>query len=167
MDRLREQGISTILLSGDRHSAAASVAKQLGMDLVEAPRLPDEKVACIRSHIAAGTTITMVGDGINDAPALAAAHIGIATGSVELARLSGNVLLPSGDLSRIPWLIGLSRYTRTIIRQNFACSFGYNGIALAAAAAGLLHPLLAAVAMVVSSITVISNSLRIRNFSDL
>lgn len=164
LERLRRDGIPTMLLSGDRQPAAASVAVRLGIDRVEAPRSPEEKLACIRGLAASGKVAAMVGDGINDAPALAAAPIGIAIGGMELARRSGNVLILSGDLVRIPWLIWLSRRTRSIIRQNFACSFGYNVIALAAAAAGLLHPLLAAAAMVASSITVISNSMRIRSF---
>ena len=166
IEKLRRQGISTLLLSGDRHSAAAAVAAFLGIDRVEAPRSPEEKLACIQALAASGKTAAMVGDGINDAPALAAAPVGIAIGTIELARRSGNILILSANLARIPWLIRLSRRTRSIIRQNFACSFGYNGIALAAAAAGLLHPLLAAVAMVASSVTVISNSLRIRNFPE-
>jgi len=93
--------------------------------------------------------------------------LGIALGAgTDLARQAGNVVLLSNHLSQIPWLIGLGRFTRRIIRQNLAWAFGYNAIALAAAAAGRLHPLLAAVAMVVSSLTVLSNSLRIQRFPD-
>ena len=165
IEALREQGIASVLLSGDRYSAAAAIASEIGIGQVEAPRHPDEKLQSIGAAIAAGRIVAMVGDGINDAPALAAAHIGIAIGSsLDLVRQAGNVVILSDRLAQVPWLIGLSRRTGTIIRQNFAWSFGYNCIALAAATAGLLHPLLAAVAMVVSSTTVLCNSLRIRNF---
>ena len=101
------------------------------------------------------------------APALAAADVGIALGAgTDLARHAGNVVLLSDRLDRVPWLIALGRHTRRIIVQNMAWAFGYNAIALAAAAAGRLHPLLAAVAMVVSSLTVLSNSARIQSFPE-
>lgn len=161
---LKRSGIETILLSGDTRSATAAVAARLGIGRIEAPCSPAGKTAFVTSAVTAGRTVMMVGDGINDGPALAAASVGIAVGGLELTRKSGNVMLLSAGLSRIPWLIRLSRKSRTIICQNFAWSFAYNGIAIAAAAAGMLHPLLAAVAMVVSSLTVIANSMRIRSF---
>ncbi|MGO8706007.1 MAG: heavy metal translocating P-type ATPase [Candidatus Brocadiia bacterium] len=164
---LREAGISTVLLSGDRPEAAESVARELGIERVEAPRLPQEKIEAVRAASSAGRAVAMVGDGINDAPALAAADVGIALGAgTDLARQAGNVVLLSDRLDRVPWLVALSRRTRRIIMQNLAWAFGYNAIALAAAAAGRLHPLLAAVAMVVSSLTVLSNSARIQSFPE-
>jgi P-type E1-E2 ATPase len=161
--QLHHEGIETVLLSGDRHEAARKVAAQLGIEQVEAPRRPEEKIETIRAARLAGLTVGMVGDGINDAPALAAADVGIALGAgTDLARQAGHVVLVGDRLARIPWLVALSRRTRTIIRQNLWWAFGYNAVALTAAAAGLLHPLLAALAMVVSSLTVLANSLRIQ-----
>lgn len=165
---LHSQNITSAILSGDRYLAALAMAEQCGIKRVEAPCRPEEKLAVITMAIAAGEKLAMVGDGINDAPALAAADVGIAFGAgMELARQAGNVIMFSDQLQQIPWLIGLSRYTGKIIKQNFAWSFLYNAIALGAAAAGLLHPLLAAVAMVVSSLTVLGNSLRVMNFPEM
>lgn len=162
---LKERGIGTVLLSGDTRPAAEAIGARAGVDKVVAPCLPADKLTFITSATGAGRTVMMVGDGINDAPAMAAASIGVAVGSLELVRQTGNVILLAPDLARIPWLIRLSRRSRAVIRQNFAWTIGYNGIAMAAAAAGVLHPLLAAVAMIVSSLTVLTNSLRIRSFS--
>ena len=161
------QGISSVLLSGDRSAAAASVAGRTGIARVEAPRTPAQKLQAVTDSIAAGSFVAMVGDGINDAPALAAAQTGIAFGAgTDLARQAGNVVILSGRLMQLPWLIELSRQTGRIIRGNFAWSFGYNAVALTAAALGVLHPLLAALAMVVSSLTVLGNSLRISGYPD-
>jgi len=160
-------GVSSVLLSGDRFPAASAVASQTGILQVEAPRTPAQKLQAISDSIAAGHSVAMVGDGVNDAPALAAADTGIAFGAgTDLARQAGNVVILSGRLMQVPWLIGLSKRTGSIIRGNFAWSFGYNFIAVAAAAAGLLHPLLAALAMVISSLTVLGNSLRITRYPD-
>jgi heavy metal translocating P-type ATPase len=162
---LHEEGIEAVLLSGDRIEAVESVARRVGILRTEAPRRPEEKIQCVRNTSVGA--VAMVGDGINDIPALAAADIGIALGAgTDLARHVGNVVLLSDRLIQIPWLIRLSRRTRRLIAQNLAWAAGYNAIALIAAATGWLHPLLAAVAMVVSSLTVLGNSIRIRNFPD-
>jgi len=164
---LREQGLDCVLLSGDRLTAAAAVAACIGIGRVEAPRTPAQKLESVARAMASGRGVAMVGDGVNDAPALAAAQTGVALGGgMELARQAGNVVILSGRLSQLPWLISLSRRTASIIRGNFAWSIAYNALALAAAAAGLLHPLLAALAMAVSSLTVLGNSLRIARFPD-
>jgi heavy metal translocating P-type ATPase len=165
VEQLRRQGISTALLSGDRAEVADAIGRRVGVDRVEAPRLPEQKILAVRAAEKDGHVAAMVGDGINDAPALAAAGVGIALGAgTDIARQSGNVVLLSDRLEQIPWLIRLSRYTRRIVMQNLLWAFGYNAVALAAAAMGWLHPLLAALAMVVSSVTVLGNSLRIQRF---
>ncbi len=159
---LLRAGVRTVLLSGDREEVARAVAESVGIPEVEAPRTPEQKLERLR-QAADGRVAGMVGDGINDAPALSAAEVGIALGAgTDLARQAGNVVLLSDRLTQVPWLIALSRRTRRIIVQNLAWAFGYNAVALGAAAAGLLHPLLAALAMVVSSVTVLSNSLRVQ-----
>jgi heavy metal translocating P-type ATPase len=162
---LKASGVQPVLLSGDRLEVAQHVAAQVGIDWVEAPFDPAEKIALVRRAAAAGHIVGMVGDGINDAPALAAADVGVALGAgTDLARHSAAVVLLSNHLGQIPWLMALSRKTRRIIKQNLAWAVGYNAIALAAAAAGWLHPLLAALAMVVSSLTVLANSSRLLRF---
>ncbi|MCY2924988.1 MAG: HAD-IC family P-type ATPase, partial [Planctomycetota bacterium] len=162
---LQRMGVECVLLTGDEEPCARSVADAVGISRVLACCRPDEKMHHIASAAAlpaSGGTIGFVGDGVNDAPALASASVGIALGAgSDLARQAGGVLLLSNDLLHIPWLISLGRRTRRIIRGNLAWAFFYNALALAAAAAGLLHPLLAALAMVVSSLTVLANSLRI------
>lgn len=164
---LRTLGIPAALLSGDRAPAAAALAAELGISRVQAPCTPTQKIAELRKEAASGRTVAMVGDGVNDAPALAAADVGIAFGSgTDLARQAGNVVILSDRLEQVPWLVQLSRGTGRIIRQNLAWSFLYNTLAVAAAVAGLLHPLLAALAMVLSSLTVLGNSLRISRFPD-
>ena len=164
---LHRQGIATVLLSGDGRAATAAIAGKLGIGRIEAPRMPEEKLKAIMAGRGAGRTVAMVGDGINDAPALAAADTGIAMGgSLEFVRRSGNVVILSERLLHVPWLIALSRQTGRIVRQNFAWSFTYNLVAIGAAAAGYLHPLLAALAMAASSISVLGNSMRLNNFPD-
>jgi heavy metal translocating P-type ATPase len=163
--QLHRMGVQCFLLSGDGAEPAGAVAAQAGLDGAEAPLLPQDKLLRVRAAAEAGAGTAMVGDGINDAPALAEASVGIALGAgTDLARQAGNVVLLGDRLEQAPWVLALGRQTRSVIRQNLAWALGYNAVALAAAAAGVLHPLLAAVAMVVSSLTVLSNSLRLRRF---
>lgn len=165
---LEGNGVDCAVLSGDRATVAEALAGQLGVTQVEAPRTPAQKLQAISYRFASGKVVGMIGDGINDAPALAGAHVGIAfAAGTELARQAGDVVLFSDRLLQIPWLLGLSKATGRIIRGNFTWSFAYNCVALCAAAAGLLHPLLAAVAMVLSSLTVLGNSLRIARYPDI
>jgi len=164
---LGRAGIGTQLLSGDRLATAQRVADRIGIATVNAPFAPGEKIAIVRAATRRDRPVAMVGDGINDAPALAAADIGIALGGgTDLARQAGHVVLLSDDLGRLPWLIGLSRAARRIMIQNLAWAAGYNAVALGAAAAGWLHPLVAALAMVGSSLTVIANSMRLNAFPE-
>jgi heavy metal translocating P-type ATPase len=166
MARLRGLGVRTVLLSGDSADAAGAMARDLGIDRVHAPCLPDEKLRLVTE--ADGHLIVMVGDGVNDAPALAAAPVGIAMGAgTDLARQAGNIVLLRSRLDQIPDLIVLGRRARRIILQNLLWALGYNGVALGFAAAGYLHPLLAALAMAGSSLTILANSSRVRRTAKL
>lgn len=160
---LKVLGIEPAVISGDGEEPVSRLAAELGIDAVFAEQTPDQKVEAIREARESEVgLIAMVGDGINDAPALAEADVGIAIGSgTDLARESSDVTLLGDDLSRIPWLLDLSKKTCRIIRQNLWWSFGYNSIAVCLAFMGFVHPLIAAVAMFASSFLVIANSMRI------
>jgi len=156
-------GLAVELLSGDREAACAHLARRIGIERVKAERDPAAKIAAIRAMRKDGNAIALVGDGINDAPALAEADVGIAMGAgTDLAREVGDVVLLRNDLLAIPWLVSLARRTRRAIRQNLLWAFGYNLAAMAAAFFGYLHPLVAAAIMLGSSLFVIRNSLRLR-----
>ncbi len=149
------------MLSGDRAERAAAVAEPLGLAW-RAPLLPEEKLAAIEGFWAAGHRVVMVGDGINDAPALAAADVGVALGcGADMSRWSADVCLLRDDLATLPWLVDLASRTHRTIRWNLLWAFGYNVACIPLATTGLVHPAVAAVAMVVSSLLVVSNSLRL------
>jgi P-type E1-E2 ATPase len=151
------------MLTGDRASRAKALAESLGLRF-RAELLPDDKLAIIED-LRTGQPVVMVGDGINDAPALAAADVGIALGSgTDIARHSAQVCLLTSDLARLPWLIDLSRKTQRTIRWNLVWAFAYNVIGIGLAAAGWLHPVLAALAMGLSSLLVVANSLSLAHF---
>jgi heavy metal translocating P-type ATPase len=155
---LRRLGLHCLMLTGDRQPRAQALAKSLGLDC-QAALLPEAKLAAIRALQSAGPVV-MVGDGINDAPALAAADAGIALGSgTDISRHSAQICLLTSDLARLPWLIWLARQTQHTIRWNLIWAFGYNIAGIGLAAAGWLHPVVAAIAMGLSSLFVVTNSL--------
>jgi len=158
---LRRRGAETWMLSGDRADRAAAVAAPLGLAW-RAPLLPAEKLAVIAGFQAAGRRVVMVGDGINDAPALGAADVGVALGcGADVSRWSADICLLRDDLAALPWLVELAGRTRRTIRWNLLWAFGYNAACIPLAATGVVHPAVAAVAMVASSLLVVSNSLRL------
>jgi Cu2+-exporting ATPase len=157
---LRRLGLAVGLLSGDT-AAAALVPKVIEAGEAHLGLLPEEKIAHVR---AAALPTLMVGDGINDAPALAAATVGVAVGSAtDLSRMTADVAVLSDDLSRIPWLVAHARRGARVIRQNLLWVVAYNFIAVGAAAAGRLNPLLASLAMLGSSVFVVANARRLRS----
>jgi P-type Cu+ transporter len=165
VDAFHALGLRTVLLTGDQERTARAVAGELGIEQVVAGVLPDGKDEVIRALQAEGHTVAMVGDGINDAPALARADLGIAMGTgTDVAIEAGEVTLMSGDPRAAADAIALSRRTLSTIRSNLVWAFGYNVMAIPLAAVGLLNPMVAAAAMGFSSVFVVTNSLRLRDF---
>jgi P-type Cu+ transporter len=162
---LRDMGLVPVLLTGDSPEAAAGVAREVGIERVVAGVSPHGKVEEIRRLQASGEVVAMVGDGVNDAPALAQADLGLAMGTgTDVAIEAGDLTLVTGDLRAAADAIGLARRTLRTIRANLFLAFVYNVAAIPLAAAGLLNPVVAAAAMAASSLFVVGNSLRLRRF---
>jgi len=170
--RLRAGGCQVWLATGDRDATAARVAQEVGIDLVRAALLPADKIALVRQLQAEGRTVAMVGDGVNDGPALAAADVAIAIGDGSAVAVGqADVTLLRPDLEAVPVAIGLARATDRILRQNLAWAFGYNILAVPLAAGALYpwtgslpSPMIASAAMALSSVCVVANALRLRRW---
>jgi cation-transporting ATPase V/Cu+-exporting ATPase len=164
--QLKKRGISSAMITGDNHRTSARIADLVGIDEIHSEVLPGEKADQVERLMAQGRTVVFVGDGINDAPALTRAHLGIAMGSgTAVAVEAGDVVLLNSDPLLVPAAIELAETTLRTIRQNLAWAFGYNTAAIPIAALGLLNPMIAAGAMALSSVSVVLNALRLRRFT--
>ncbi len=164
VQKLRSKNIDVVMITGDNAKTAQSVAAKAGIEKVIAEVLPQDKALKIKEIQSSGKIVAMAGDGINDAPALAQADVGIAMGTgTDIAMETADITLMNGDLTNVDRAIELSRRTIRTIRQNFFWAFIYNIIGIPLAAFGMLNPVIAAAAMALSSVSVISNSLRLKN----
>jgi len=159
---LRRLGLGVSLLSGDRAAAVGRAAEAAGVGDWQAGADPGAKLAALAGHAAAGRRVLMVGDGLNDAPALAAAHVSVSPASgADIAQASADLVFQGERLVAVPWSVAVARKAMRLVRQNIAISLAYNVVAVPLAVAGLVTPLIAAVAMAASSVTVVLNALRV------
>ncbi|THA86604.1 heavy metal translocating P-type ATPase [Streptomyces sp. A0592] len=165
VDRLRRLGVEPVLATGDREATARAVARELGITEVHAHCSPEGKAALVRELRGGGRRVAVIGDGVNDAAALAEADLGIAMGSgTDVAIGAADVTLVRGDIEAVADAVRLARRTLATIRLNLVWAFGYNAVTVPLAAVGLLGPMLAAAAMSASSVLVVANSLRLRSW---
>jgi Cu+-exporting ATPase len=163
--KLGSMGIETIMVTGDNPRTAGYIAEMVGIEHVIAHAVPEQKVKIIKSLREKGRVVGMIGDGINDAPALATADVGFAIGTgTDIAIETAQVTLVGGDISKVLDAISLSRKTMTIIKQNLFWAFAYNTLSIPLAAFGALSPTIAAGAMALSSVSVVTNSLRLQKY---
>lgn len=163
IEQLVKRNIDLIMVTGDHHATAKAIAKALQLERFEAEVLPEQKLDLLRRYQSSGHFVGMAGDGINDAPALAAANVGIAMGTgTDVAIATSDITLIKGDLCSIATALQLSRSTMRNIRQNLVFAFAYNALAIPLAAASILSPIIASLAMTLSSLSVVLNSLRLK-----
>jgi Cu+-exporting ATPase len=166
--RLRELGIKTVMLTGDNRGSAEAVARELGITEVRADVLPGDKAAVVQQLRAAGEVVAMVGDGINDAPALAAADVGIALSTgTDVAMETAGITLMRGDPRLVADALDVSKRTWVTIQRGLFWAFAYNVVGIPLAALGYLNPVIAGAAMAFSSVSVVGNALLLRRWRPL
>jgi Cu+-exporting ATPase len=165
LETLKAMGLEVYMITGDNRRTAEAIGREVGVDRVMAEVLPESKAQAVEEIRREGKTVAMVGDGINDAPALVTADIGMAMGTgTDIAMESADITLMNGDLMSVASAIQLSQRTMRKIRQNLFWAFFYNTIGIPIAALGMLNPIIAGAAMAFSSVSVVSNSLSLKRF---